>query len=105
MINVEIIVSYKTCNAIGFNVCGHSGYDTKGKDIVCSAVSSTSQMVVIGLQEINADFNFKSDDGILYVLLNDHNEKINIIEAFRIFIEKLENQYKDYIKVSYYVME
>lgn len=105
MIGVEMLIKNKLCHSIGFNICGHSGYDTKGKDIVCAAVSSTSQMVVLGLQEQEIDFELANDDDLLYVLLKNHDSKINILEAFRIFIEKLEKQYKEYVKVSYYVME
>lgn len=50
MINIEIQkLNGKT---IGFEIKGHSGYSEQGSDIVCSAVSSTSQMVCVGLENV-----------------------------------------------------
>lgn len=39
-------------NINGFIVSGHSGYAESGSDIVCSAVSSLSQMVCVGLENV-----------------------------------------------------
>ena len=36
----------------GFVVSGHSGYADEGYDIVCSAISSLSQMVCVGLDNV-----------------------------------------------------
>lgn len=39
-------------NIIGLIVSGHSGYAEEGSDIVCSAISSLSQMVCVGLENV-----------------------------------------------------
>ncbi|HAN10329.1 MAG TPA: ribosomal-processing cysteine protease Prp [Clostridiales bacterium] len=54
MIKVKIL---KKENMIyGFDILGHAGYDTHGKDIVCSAVS------VLTINTINSIYNFAKDD-------------------------------------------
>ncbi len=50
MTKIEI---FKKENIIfGFVVSGHSGYSEEGSDIVCSAISSTAQMVCVGLENV-----------------------------------------------------
>ena len=39
-------------NIKGYVISGHSGYAEEGSDIVCSAVSSLSQMVCVGLENV-----------------------------------------------------
>ena len=50
----------------GFKVTGHSGYDTHGKDIVCSAVSVLAQTALLGLLKVaEAEVSYKIDEGYL----------------------------------------
>lgn len=53
MIKVELI--HKKDKLFGFKVYGHSGYDISGRDIVCAAVSSITQSVIIGLNKVICD--------------------------------------------------
>ena len=41
------------------NISGHSGYDTIGKDIVCSSVSSSLIVTVNLLEKLGSKFEFK----------------------------------------------
>ena len=50
MTNIQIFKSQG--NISGFIVSGHSGYSVEGSDIVCSAISSLSQMVCVGLENV-----------------------------------------------------
>lgn len=50
MTNVKIIKSES--NIIGFEVSGHSGYAEVGSDIVCSAISTLSQSICVGLDNV-----------------------------------------------------
>ena len=53
---------------IGFTVSGHSGYAEEGSDIVCSAISSLSQMVCVGLENVlNLNPAIKIDDNNAYL--------------------------------------
>lgn len=50
MTNVKIIK--RESNIIGFVVSGHSGYAKVGSDIVCSAISTLSQSICVGLDNV-----------------------------------------------------
>lgn len=66
MTKIEI---FKKKNIIyGFVVSGHSGYAEEGSDIVCSAISSASQMVCVGLENVlNLNPTIKIDDKNAYL--------------------------------------
>lgn len=38
---------------VGFVISGHAGWDEKGRDIVCAAVSALAQGAVIGLEQVS----------------------------------------------------
>jgi len=50
MTKVEIF--RKNGNIIGYKASGHSGYSEQGSDIICSAISTSLQMTLIGIQEV-----------------------------------------------------
>lgn len=39
-------------NILGFEISGHSGYAEEGSDIVCSAISTLSQSICVGLDNV-----------------------------------------------------
>ena len=58
----------KDGNFFRLEVSGHSGYAELGKDIVCAAVSSLAQSVIIGLTNmISKDFLYEVDDSKAYL--------------------------------------
>lgn len=67
-----VIYRKKAGNITGFKITGHSGYDTHGKDIVCSAVSSIAQTALLGLLKVaEAEAAYKIEDGYLMCELRD----------------------------------
>lgn len=58
-----------------YQVKGHSGFAEEGRDIVCSAVSTATQMTLVGLKEV---LKLKVEsiiaDGFLQVRLLDGDE-------------------------------
>lgn len=103
MTKVEIF--RKNGNIIGYKASGHSGYSEQGSDIICSAISTSLQMTLIGIQEIlKLKVNFKINDGFLDVdLKNISQDKLtqtNILtEAMAIFLKELTKQYPKYIRL------
>ena len=79
MTKVEIFKSKG--NIQGFVVSGHSGYSEEGSDIVCSAISSLSQMVCVGLENVlNLKPKVKIDSKNAYLscfLENSISEDLN----------------------------
>ena len=56
-------------------ITGHSGYDTIGKDIVCSAVSSIVTTTINGILSIDNDalkYSYKNDVMTIEILKNDN---------------------------------
>ena len=103
MTKVEIFK--KNGNIIGYKASGHSGYSEQGSDIICSAISTSLQMTLIGIQEVlKLKVDFKINDGFLDVdLKNISRDKLtqtNILtEAMAIFLKELTKQYPKYIRL------
>ena len=103
MTKVEIF--RKNGNIIGYKASGHSGYSEQGSDIICSAISTSLQMTVIGIQEVlKLKVDFKINDGFLDVDLKnislDKLTQTNILtEAMAIFLKELTKQYPKYIRL------
>ena len=103
MTKVEIF--RKNGNIIGYKASGHSGYSEQGSDIICSAISTSLQMTLIGIQEIlKLKVDFKINDGFLDVdLKNISQDKLtqtNILtEAMAIFLKELTKQYPKYVRL------
>lgn len=58
-----------------YQVKGHSGFAEEGKDIVCSAVSTATQMTHVGLKEVlKLKVESIIEDGFLQVRLLDGDE-------------------------------
>ncbi len=103
MTKVEIF--RKNGNIIGYKASGHSEYSEQGSDIICSAISTSLQMTLIGIQEVlKLKVDFKINDGFLDVdLKNISQDKLtqtNILtEAMAIFLKELTKQYPKYIRL------
>lgn len=96
-----------------FRVEGHSGYDTKGKDIVCAAVSVLAQTVLIALVEVLnineelIDYSIDEDAGLLdvsvpAVLSHVDLDRINtLLRTFEVGIKSIINGYSEYVTLIY----
>ena len=103
MTKVEIF--RKNGSIVGYKASGHSGYSEQGSDIICSAISTSLQMTLIGIQEVlKLKVDFKINDGFLDVDLKnislDKLTQMNILtEAMAIFLKELTKQYPKYIRL------
>lgn len=103
MTKVEIF--RKNGNIIGYKASGHSGYSEQESDIICSAISTSLQMTLIGIQEVlKLKVDFKINDGFLDVDLKNISQskltQTNILtEAMVIFLKELTKQYPKYIRL------
>lgn len=103
MINIKITI--KNDNIVSFNAFGHADFAPKGKDIVCSAVSSITQTTLLGLNEIlKKDIDFEQDVslGFLKVMVNNPDRDSDlIIKTMTLALERLEKIYPKNISVKY----
>lgn len=85
------------------SIKGHSGYDTIGKDIVCSAVSTSFILTINLLSKMRQDLDYSSDENVpmMKVTINNYNdiEEIildNMIEC----LQDISNQYPKFLKIK-----
>ncbi|EFE86188.1 ribosomal-processing cysteine protease Prp [Fusobacterium periodonticum] len=103
MTKVEIF--RKNGNIIGYKASGHSGYSEQGSDIICSAISTSLQITLIGIQEVlKLKVDFKINDGFLDVDLKNISQnkltQTNILtESMAMFLKELTKQYPKYIRL------
>ncbi|MBO6195146.1 MAG: ribosomal-processing cysteine protease Prp [Bacilli bacterium] len=82
-------------------VSGHSGYEERGKDIVCASVSSIVITTINAIIEIDNDAIDYSDlDNKIIIRIIKEDEIVNkLIHNMILLLESLEKDYKDYIKI------
>lgn len=106
MINIRLV--RKNNNFIKFEVCGHSAYDILGRDIVCAAVSTITQSVIIGLERVvDKDFYYRIDDKNAFVFVDiscydkgNMNKAQILLNTFKYTIDGLILDYGKYIKMK-----
>lgn len=105
---INILLINKKNNFIKLKVYGHSGYDIAGKDIVCAAVSSIVQSIIIGLKNVICeDFDYCIDDKNAYVFIDISNYSVEnmgkaqiLFNTFKYTMDSLILDYKKYIKMK-----
>lgn len=82
-------------------ISGHSGYEERGKDIVCASVSSIVITTINAIIEINNDAIDYSDldDKIIIRVLKEDEIVNKLINNMILLLEQLEKDYKEYIKI------
>ena len=94
----------------GFSVKGHSGYADEGSDIVCSAISSCTEMIGFGFSDVLGEkrgsflVNEKTTE-ISFMFPDDITEAENdkclfLVGMFFRYMNELEDSYKKYIKIE-----
>ena len=71
------ITFYRNENLIiGFEVSGHTGKAERGKDLLCSQISTVAQLAVVGIKEVLKLNAFcEISDGYLKVKVNNKDAK------------------------------
>lgn len=82
-------------------VSGHSGYEERGKDIVCASISSIVITTINAIIEIDNDAIDYSDlDNKIVIRVIKEDEIVNkLINNMILLLESLEKDYKEYIKI------
>ena len=83
-------------------ITGHSGYDTIGKDIVCSAVSSIVTTTINGIISIDSDaikYEYHNDTMLIEVLKKDEITD-KLINNMLDLLKSLAKDYPKNIKVK-----
>ena len=88
----SIKIQKKNGAILGFIISGHSGYAEEGSDIVCSAISSLSQMVCVGLENVlNLKPTIEIDEKKAYLSCRlPKNLNKNLFEKSQVLFEAFE---------------
>lgn len=77
-------------------VTGHAGYDVKGKDIVCAAVSALTQSLELNLY-YDRYITEKPGESHLLIYMNNKTNRI-LTKAYLHSMQILASQYPDFIE-------
>lgn len=82
---------------VGFNASGHSGYSEENSDIVCSAVSTATQMTIVGIRDVlKLEINCKREEkNALLACKLPSSLKEEEIKKAQMFFKTLEISLKD----------
>ncbi len=81
---------------------GHAHYNTIGKDIVCSGVSSLFQTLCFSLEELTKDdINIASDVGNAQITIYHPTKKsLLLVNSFNIGVREIEKVYSKYVQLQ-----
>ena len=90
----------------GFSVSGHSGYEEKGQDIVCAAISAVVGMAEATINDVcgaKAKVRVKEEDARISLTLPtscDEEESVQaVLAGLLLYLCNLRDEYPDYIEV------
>ena len=101
----KISITKSKNHIVEFEVSGHTGYADEGSDIVCSAISTATQMAVLGIKEIlKLDAFIEISDAYLKFRLEKkdvENEKAQILlSSMEKTLQDISKQYFHYVKLE-----
>lgn len=90
---------------LNLKVSGHSNFETKGKDIVCSAVSVLLQTFISGVEirlkgKLNGTFEAGNCDLQIEVPSEKSNAFKEVCEVFRYGFGKIAISYPEHVKMN-----
>ncbi len=100
----RVVIFKKKDRISGFEISGHTGYAEEGSDIVCSAVSSVSQMALLGIKDVlKLNIFFEISDGFLKLSLgkNVENESAQVLlKSMEKSLREIQREYGNYVKLE-----
>ncbi len=103
------VTIYKNADDVicGFDIDGHAGYDDKGYDIVCSAISILTITAINSIESFTSD-GFKceanEDKGTIHFFMEDvpcETSQI-ILKSMVLGLDMISNDYgKGYIRITF----
>ena len=95
----KITIFKKDGKIWSYQIKGHSNYAEQGKDIVCSAISTASQMTLLGLKEVlNVKLESNIQDGYMQVKVLENFEDKSVQVLFDTLEKTFEHFAKEYAK-------
>lgn len=105
---IRYIIRTREGNIVEYEVSGHSGYEDRGRDIVCAGVSAIAQTAAVGLcHHLSTAPVWQQKEGYLKVKLRtplkrDEAQAAQVIlKTMQLGIEALSESYPEYVAVEY----
>ena len=104
-----VFVKSKVTGFVSFETKGHSGYSEEGTDIVCSAVSSVTELVINLLDRFKVDFelDIRKDTAEVCCKIkqnSNNSEKsfviANIVGGYAEYLNELSGVYPEFLKCT-----
>ncbi len=98
---IKVVVKKEKDNYKKISIMGHAMYDTKGKDIVCSAVSSIGVTTINAILSLDGDaLTYEKTKAGLFIIVNKNDNTTQVILRNMInLLKDLEKHYCKNIKV------
>ena len=96
-----------------YHISGHAGFDIKGKDIVCAAVSVLAQVALLSLVKVcevpeeDLIYNIDDNEGIMDVVLPNNLEPDirlkteTVLKTLELGINSIIESYPKYVTLKY----
>ena len=79
---------------------GHAGYDVRGKDIVCAAVSSMAITTINNIIALDDSIDYEENSGLLIIRVKRDTEVNNkLLDNLVRMLTELKNQYPKNIEI------
>lgn len=99
--NQMINITYGSREPPSLTVCGHSGYSTKGTDIVCASVSTLFLTLANALSEYTNDLlsvRTEPGDGAIIWRGNISYKARTLLDGTLLGLRMISEEYPDYVK-------
>lgn len=82
-------------------VSGHAGYAEPGKDIVCAAISTLTQVFIASVEELTAaDIKHAVTSGYTVIDIKESTERAQVLlDSFLLGCRMIADQYPDNVRV------
>ena len=82
-------------------VSGHAEYAEPGKDIVCAAISTLSQVFVASVEELTAaQMKTAQTGGYMEIVIEESTERAQVLlDSFLLGCRMIADQYPEYVRV------
>ena len=83
-------------------VSGHAEYAEHGKDIVCAAISTLTQVLIASVEELTAaKIKTAVTSGYTDIVIEESTERAQVlIDSFFIGCQMVAEQYPEYVRVT-----
>lgn len=81
---------------------GHAEYAEPGRDIVCAAISTLSQVFVASVEELTAaKIKTAQTSGYMEIVIEESTERAQVLlDSFFIGCQMVAEQYPEYVRVT-----